>query len=105
MAVRSREGRAAALFLGPNLLGFLIFVAGPPVASLVMAFLYYDSTRHSHFVGLDRASYLRESAQSADNPYSFLSVLSPSTSLRAGVSAAISPRGRTSAVTPWRGRG
>lgn len=52
MAVRAREGRAALLFVGPNFLGFLVFVAGPLVASLVMAFMYYDPTRPARFAGL-----------------------------------------------------
>ncbi len=53
MAVRTKEGRAALLFIGPNALGFVVFVAGPLVASLLMAFLYYDPTRPARFAGLN----------------------------------------------------
>lgn len=53
MAVRKREWRAALLFVGPNVVGFLVFVAGPLVASLVMAFLHYDSTQPAHAAGWD----------------------------------------------------
>ena len=53
MAVRSKEGRAALFFVGPNFVGFVVFVAGPLVASLIMAFLYYDPTRSARFAGLN----------------------------------------------------
>lgn len=53
MAVHSRDGRAAAFFIGPNFLGFLVFVAGPLVASLLMAFVHYDPTRSPQWAGLD----------------------------------------------------
>lgn len=44
-----------ALFLAPNLLGFLIFVAGPVCFSLVAAFTDWDLTRpgQTRFIGLD----------------------------------------------------
>ncbi|MCG3178059.1 MAG: Lactose transport system permease protein LacF [Phycisphaerae bacterium] len=52
MAVRTKEGRAALLFAGPNFLGFLLFVLGPVVASFLMAFTYFDPTRPPRFAGL-----------------------------------------------------
>lgn len=51
MAAHRKESRAALLFAGPNLLGFLVFVAGPVVASFLMAFTYYDPTRSPAFAG------------------------------------------------------
>ncbi len=42
-----------ALFLGPNVLGFLTFTLAPIVASLVLAFYSWDLFNEPRFVGLD----------------------------------------------------
>ncbi|NRA40368.1 MAG: sugar ABC transporter permease, partial [Planctomycetes bacterium] len=50
----------AMMFLMPNLLGFLIFVLVPLIASIALAFTNWDLTQHNmyqdnpiNFVGLD----------------------------------------------------
>jgi multiple sugar transport system permease protein len=51
---RTRQGASAALFLAPNLFGFLVFTAVPLAVSLVMAFTNWDLRRRVplEFVGL-----------------------------------------------------
>jgi multiple sugar transport system permease protein len=51
-AVRG-ERRAAWLFVSPWILGFLIFTAGPMVASLVLSFTDYSMVGTTHSVGTD----------------------------------------------------
>src|ERR1700722_4750822 len=52
--MKRRDLKSAVFFLSPNLLGFLIFLAGPLVVSLVMAFTNWDLRRNVpfKFVGL-----------------------------------------------------
>jgi multiple sugar transport system permease protein len=52
--IRTRDLRSAMLFLGPNALGFLVFLAGPLVVSFLMAFTNWDlrQTVEFQFVGL-----------------------------------------------------
>jgi multiple sugar transport system permease protein len=52
VAVRA-ETRAAYAFLSPWLAGFLIFMAGPMIASLVLSFTDYDVLSSTGFVGGD----------------------------------------------------
>jgi multiple sugar transport system permease protein len=47
----SRETRAAYGFLSPWIIGFLIFMAGPMVASLVLSLTDYDVLTSTDFVG------------------------------------------------------
>ncbi len=47
------EAIAAALFLSPTAVLFLMFVAGPMVASFVLTFLQWDGLTPSRFAGLD----------------------------------------------------
>src|SRR5690348_5707121 len=47
-----REARYAYLFLAPWIIGFLVFVAGPIIASLVLSFTQYDISNPPIFVGL-----------------------------------------------------
>lgn len=47
-----REGFAATLFLLPTAVGFLIFIAGPLVAAVGLAFYDYDLLSPPRFVGL-----------------------------------------------------
>ncbi|AGL17126.1 ABC transport permease [Actinoplanes sp. N902-109] len=51
--MRRRETWAALSFLSPWLIGFLVFLAGPMVASLVLSFTDYDVLTSTDFVGTD----------------------------------------------------
>ena len=55
MSRRENNWRVALLFLGPNFLGFLIFMALPVVFSLIMAFTNWQMTENAPlgFVGLE----------------------------------------------------
>ncbi|MEV6493631.1 sugar ABC transporter permease, partial [Actinoplanes sp. NPDC051633] len=57
MAIRS-ETRAAYWFLSPWIIGFLVFMAGPMVASLVLSLTDYDVLTSTQFVGADNYSQL-----------------------------------------------
>jgi multiple sugar transport system permease protein len=48
----SREAVAAWSFLTPNLVGFLVFVVGPVVASFILSFTRYDLLTPPKFIGL-----------------------------------------------------
>lgn len=50
---RSRETWAAYAFLSPWLVGFVIFTAGPMIASLVLSFTDYSVIGTTHWVGWD----------------------------------------------------
>jgi multiple sugar transport system permease protein len=50
---RRRETRAAYLFLSPWLIGFVVFIALPMLASLVISFTEYDVLSSPRFVGLE----------------------------------------------------
>ena len=45
------EGRAALMFISPWVIGFLVFTAGPMIASLVLSFTDYEMIRTPHSVG------------------------------------------------------
>ena len=47
------EAQAGWLFLSPNLIGFLLFFAGPLVFSLFISFTEWDGITEATFVGLD----------------------------------------------------
>jgi multiple sugar transport system permease protein len=51
MTARRRETWAAYGFLSPWIIGFLVFLAGPMVASLVLSFTDYDVLTGTDFVG------------------------------------------------------
>ncbi|MFE4722618.1 carbohydrate ABC transporter permease [Streptomyces sp. NPDC056728] len=51
-AWRRRETWAAYGFISPWMIGFLVFTAGPMIASLVLSFTDYDAIGSSHDVGL-----------------------------------------------------
>jgi multiple sugar transport system permease protein len=53
MTVRRRETWAAFSFLSPWIIGFLVFLAGPMIASLVLSFTDYDVLTSTGFVGTD----------------------------------------------------
>ena len=46
------EGRAAWMFISPWVIGFLVFTAGPMIASLVLSFTDYEMIRAPHSVGV-----------------------------------------------------
>lgn len=50
---RRGETRAAYAFLSPWIIGFIVFTAGPMLASLVISFTDYDILSSPGFVGLD----------------------------------------------------
>jgi multiple sugar transport system permease protein len=50
-AFRKRETRAAYAFLSPWIIGFVVFTAGPMIASLVLSFTNYDAIGTTHSVG------------------------------------------------------
>lgn len=52
-SIAGRENRAVWVFLAPWIIGFLIFTAGPMIASLVLSFTDYSLVRPSRAVGLD----------------------------------------------------
>jgi multiple sugar transport system permease protein len=47
------EARAGILFSAPIILGFIIFVLGPMIASLCLSFTDYHITGETNFVGID----------------------------------------------------
>ena len=49
--LQRRESRAAYLFIAPWILGFLVFTAGPMVASLWLSFTDYSLVEPAHAVG------------------------------------------------------
>src|SRR5690625_4308174 len=49
---------AGYLFLTPNIIGFLSFVALPIVISLILSFFKWDLTSPAQFVGLDNFKHL-----------------------------------------------
>lgn len=61
--IRKGETRGALLFLSPNLLGFLVFLAGPLVVSLLMAFTNWDLRKNVelNFVGVQNFTDLLSS--------------------------------------------
>jgi multiple sugar transport system permease protein len=50
---RERETWAAFAFLSPWLFGFIVFTAGPMIASLVLSFTDYSIVQKTHGVGFD----------------------------------------------------
>lgn len=53
-----RDGRAAALFAGPSLIGLTVFTLFPVVLSLVMAFFRWPAVGERTFVGLENVTTL-----------------------------------------------
>jgi multiple sugar transport system permease protein len=54
---RARQNLWALLFLSPWIVGFLVFTAGPMLASLDLSFTDYDALSSPHWIGL--ANYQR----------------------------------------------
>lgn len=55
---RRHETWAAYGFISPWIVGFLVFTAGPMIASFVLSFTDYDGIGASHSVGLDNYRHL-----------------------------------------------
>jgi multiple sugar transport system permease protein len=53
LSLRQREALAALAFISPWIIGFVVFTAGPMVASLYLSFTEYDILRPAKFVGLE----------------------------------------------------
>lgn len=53
VTLQQRERLAALAFISPWFIGFIVFTAGPMVASLVLSFTNYDVLNPPSFVGLD----------------------------------------------------
>jgi multiple sugar transport system permease protein len=51
-SLQARENRWVPVFLAPWIIGFLVFTAGPMVASLVLSFTSYDVISSPEYVGL-----------------------------------------------------
>jgi multiple sugar transport system permease protein len=50
---RARQNLWALLFLSPWIVGFLVFTAGPMLASLDLSFTDYDALSTPHWIGVD----------------------------------------------------
>src|SRR4051794_14684777 len=50
---RERETWAAFAFISPWLFGFVVFTAGPMIASLILSFTDYSIIQKTHGVGFD----------------------------------------------------
>jgi multiple sugar transport system permease protein len=57
-SLQARENRWVPVFLAPWIIGFLVFTAGPMVASLVLSFTSYDVISSPEYVGLDNYDQL-----------------------------------------------
>jgi len=53
VTLQQRERLAALAFISPWFIGFLVFTAGPMIASLALSFTNYDVLNPPSFVGLD----------------------------------------------------
>lgn len=53
MSLRTREAIGGYLMIAPAVIGFVVFVAGPIIASAVLSFTSYDILSSPKFVGLD----------------------------------------------------
>lgn len=54
---RKREALEGILYLSPWIVGFIVFVAGPLLASAVMSFTKYNILRPPEFIGLNNYVY------------------------------------------------
>ena len=52
-----REAREAYLWIGPWIVGFLVFVLGPMIASLVLSFTKYEGLSKPEFIGLENYTW------------------------------------------------
>jgi len=57
-SLQARENRWVPVFLAPWVIGFLVFTAGPMIASLVLSFTSYDVISSPEYVGLENYKQL-----------------------------------------------
>src|SRR5690606_17432116 len=60
---RKRETRAAMLFLAPDALGLIVFVALPMVLSVVLGFFWIDGFGNFDFIGIDNYTRMAQDPQ------------------------------------------
>jgi multiple sugar transport system permease protein len=53
LSLRRREAVAAYIFIAPAVFGFIVFLAGPIAASLVISLTNYDIISSPHWIGFD----------------------------------------------------
>lgn len=68
----NEEARAGLVFASPFLLGFIIFTAGPLVASLYLSFTYYDVINPAVWTGLDNYRRMMEDTRFTRTLYNTL---------------------------------
>ncbi|WP_372492112.1 carbohydrate ABC transporter permease [Kineosporia corallincola] len=56
--VRTRDGKAAAVFLAPWLFGLVVITAGPMLMSLYLSFTDYNLLSNANFTGLDNIQHM-----------------------------------------------
>jgi multiple sugar transport system permease protein len=75
-----KEARSAYLFLAPWIIGFLVFTAGPMVASLWLSFTDYSLVDQAHAVGLENYRQLWSDprvAKSLENTFVYAALFVP----------------------------
>lgn len=60
VTLQQRELLAALAFISPWIIGFVVFTAGPMIASLVLSFTSYDVLNPPRFIGLDNYQRLMD---------------------------------------------
>jgi multiple sugar transport system permease protein len=60
ISLRRREALAAYLFIAPAVFGFIVFLAGPIVASFVISLTNYDIISSPHWIGFDNYTALTQ---------------------------------------------
>jgi multiple sugar transport system permease protein len=58
LSLRRREAVAAYIFIAPAVFGFIVFLAGPIAASLVISLTNYDIISSPHWIGFDNYTAL-----------------------------------------------
>jgi len=65
MKKASSETLSGYLYIGPTLLGYLLFVLGPLIAALVLSFTHYDMMSPPRLVGFSNYARLISDARVA----------------------------------------
>lgn len=58
LSLAQYENRMGYLFISPWILGFVLFIAGPLVSSIVLSFTRYDVLNPAKFIGFGNYSYM-----------------------------------------------
>jgi multiple sugar transport system permease protein len=97
---QARETRAAWMFIAPWVVGFLVFTAGPMLASLVLSFTDYSLVGETRGVGADNYRQLLEDprvAQSLLNTFVYAALFVPvGTCVALGLAMLLARVGRAS---------